>query len=111
MQDLLPKITLSMPPEMPSLYNTGRYTEVVVHYADREPIRARCSNPRGSWGAPPISRVEHTTKVRTCLSTYLSPGDVDDVVDLAARVETLDGATLRRLVRIASGRPVAPQAA
>ncbi len=111
MQDLLPKITLSMPPEMPSLYNTGRYTEVVVHYADREPIRARCSNPRGSWGAPAISPAEHTTKVRTCLSTYLSPGDVDDVVDLAARVETLDGATLRRLVRIASGRPVAPQAA
>jgi hypothetical protein len=57
--------------------------------------------------------MEHTTKVRTCLSTYLSPGDVDIVVDLAARVETLDGTALRRLLRIASGRPVAsqPQAA
>lgn len=110
MQDLLRKITLSMPPEMPSLYNTGRYTEVVVHFRDREPISARCSNPRGSWGAAPILPEEHVVKVRTCLSTSLAPGDIAEVLDLAARVETLDGPALRRLVRIASDRPVSPRA-
>ncbi|MCB4771574.1 MmgE/PrpD family protein [Ancylobacter sp. Lp-2] len=106
MQELLPKINLHMPKDMPSLYNTGRYAEVAVHMADGRVVSARCSNPRGSWGAEPISAAEHRTKVRACLATSLPGETVDEILDLAARVEGLDGAGLRRLLRLASGRDI-----
>ncbi|MBF9235372.1 MmgE/PrpD family protein [Microvirga alba] len=106
MQRMLSKIEISMPPDMPSLYNTGRYADVAVHMSDGSALHARCSNPRGSWGAEPISLAEHETKVRTCLATFLSGGQIDDVVDMASRIETLDGRELRHLLRLASGRDI-----
>ena len=104
MQALLRKITIDMPPEMPSLYNTGRYGDVIVTMRDGRTVRARCTSPRGSWGAPPISPAEHQVKVRTCLATYLSPDKIEEVIGLAARLETLDGAGVRRLLHLASSR-------
>jgi aconitate decarboxylase len=108
MQTVLPKIEISMPADMPSQYNTGRYAEVIVHMPDGKILKAKCSNPRGSWGAAPISAAEHEIKVRTCLATFL-PGDkIDEIVGLTAHIETIDGAGLRRLLRLASGRDVTP---
>lgn len=108
MQSILPKIAISMPPEMPSLYNTGRYADVTVSIADGRVLTARCYSPRGSWGAAPISLAEHETKVRTCLATFLAGDQIDEVVELAARIEMIDGAQLRHLLRLASGRDVSP---
>ncbi len=106
MQRLLPLISVSMPPEMPSLYNTGRYAEVTVVMEDGRRVQARCTNPRGSWGGEPITAAEHDAKVRNCLSTLLEPAQVEEVIDLAARFEDLDGPALRRLFRLASGRKI-----
>jgi aconitate decarboxylase len=108
MQKLLPKISLTMPPEMPSLYNTGRYGEVTVRMNEGRVLTARCSNPRGSWGAPPISPAEHRRKVRACLETSLATDKIDEIVSLAARLETLDDAAVRRLLRLASNRDTMP---
>lgn len=108
MQKLLSKISLTMPPEMPSLYNTGRYGEVTVKMTDGRVLTARCSNPRGSWGSPPISFAEHQRKVRTCLETSLTTDKIDEITSLAARLETLDETKLRRLLRLASNRDTVP---
>lgn len=102
MQALLAKITISMPPEMPSLYNAGRYAEVAVRLHDGSDLSARCHAPRGSWGAEPIPVAEHLGKVRACLETCLAPDAVDEIIDLGGRVETLDSDGLRRMLRLAA---------
>jgi len=102
MQAFLPKISITMPPEMPSLYNAGRYADVAVQLKDGSDLSARCYAPRGSWGAESIPADEHLGKVRSCLETCLTADTIDEVIDLGSRVETLDGDELRRLLRLAS---------
>jgi len=103
MQALLPKITVTMRPEIPTIF-AGRYVEVEVDLSDGRTLRERCDRPRGAWGGPPIPESEHLVKVRDCLSTFLAPREMEECIDLASTIDRLDPAGVRRLLQIASGR-------
>jgi 2-methylcitrate dehydratase PrpD len=104
MQALLPKIAVTMSPEIPTTF-AGRYVLLEVDLADGSTIRERCDRPRGAWGGPPISASEHLVKVHDCLATFLAPRESDDLIALASRIDRLDAEGVRQLLRIASGRP------
>ncbi len=104
MQALLPKIAVTMRPEIPTTF-AGRYVEVEVDLVDGRTLRERCERPRGAWGGPPISESEHLVKVRDCLSTFLGPQEMEECIGLASTIDRLDAAGVRRLLQIASGRP------
>jgi 2-methylcitrate dehydratase PrpD len=107
MQALLPKIEVRLSRAIASKYTAGRYLDLEVELDDGRVIRERCERPRGSWGAPPIAPAEHLGKVRDCLARGLSPDAVETCVALAQRIDGLDAAGVRTLLRLASG-PGAP---
>lgn len=102
MQRLLPKFTVCRSREIPSIYTAGRYLDLDVEMQGGEIIHARCERPRGSWGAPPVTEEEHLSKVRGCLGIYLSTKAVEHVVAGCRRFDTLDGNSVRNLLRVAS---------
>jgi 2-methylcitrate dehydratase PrpD len=101
MQALLPKIAVTMSPDIPTTF-AGRYVLLEVDLADGSTIRERCDRPRGAWGGPPISESEHLVKIRDCLSTFLAPREIDACIELASGIDRLDAAGIRRLLRLAS---------
>jgi aconitate decarboxylase len=103
MQALLPKIAVTMSPDITTLYNAGRYVELEIEMADGRTLRSRCDRPRGSWGTEPISTAEHLVKVADCLSTGLDRASVDTCMEMGGRFERLSGAEVRELLRIAGG--------
>jgi 2-methylcitrate dehydratase PrpD len=103
MQALLPKIAVTMAPEIPTTF-AGRYVLLEVDLADGRTISERCDRPRGAWGGKPISESEHLVKVRDCLSTFLDPPEIDACIGLAGTIDRLDAAGVRQLLRLASGR-------
>jgi 2-methylcitrate dehydratase PrpD len=62
-------------------------------------LETRCDGPRGKWGTPPISEAEHMVKVRDCLATRLDQPAADRVIALASRIDDLDAAGVRDLMR------------
>ena len=68
-------------------------------------VREHGAGPPGIWGSPPISAAEHHQKVQDCLAVALGPDEVDRVVGLVGRFETLSGAEVRDLIAMVGGRP------
>jgi 2-methylcitrate dehydratase PrpD len=101
MQALLPKIAVTMTPEITTQYNAGRYVALDIELADGTVVRERCERPRGSWGAEPITEAEHIVKVRDCLKGSLPAAAVDECVDLGKRFADLDATGVRRLLALA----------
>ena len=101
MQTLLPKIIVTMTPDITTEYNAGRYVDLEIELSDNTVVRERCERPRGSWGAEPISDAEHVTKVRDCLAGSLSPPAIDEYIELGSRFEHLEADGVRRLLFLA----------
>jgi len=54
----------------------------------------------------PLDPAAHRDKLRDCLARALSPGDVDRLIDLSGRLDTLDAAGMATLIGIlATARP------
>ena len=101
MQALLPKITVTMTPDITTQYNAGRYVDLEIELADQTVVRERCERPRGSWGSEPITEAEHLVKVRDCLTGSLSPQAIDECIALGRRFEHLDADGVRRMLSLA----------
>jgi aconitate decarboxylase len=101
MQALLSKIGITMTPDITTEYNAGRYVDLEIELADGKIIRERCERPRGSWGAEPISAVEHIVKVRDCLDGSLTSSAVDEFIELGSRFDQLDANGVRRMLALA----------
>jgi len=101
MQALLPKITVTMTPDITTQYNAGRYVDLEIELADGAIVRERCERPRGSWGAEPITQAEHLVKVRDCLTGSLPRPAIDECIALGTRFEHLDATGVRRLLSLA----------
>jgi 2-methylcitrate dehydratase PrpD len=108
MQALLPKIAVTMSPDITTEYNAGRYVDLEIELADGTILRERCERPRGSWGAEPISQAEHIVKVRDCLEGSLTPSAIDELLGLGRRFEQLDGSGVRRMLALACREDAAP---
>ncbi len=89
MRALLPKVTLVMDKDIPARFET-MHVRLRVELADGSVLETRCDGPRGMWGRPPIDPADHLRKVRDCLSTRLSDGAIDQVIELGGRIDTLD---------------------
>jgi aconitate decarboxylase len=100
MQALLPRIAVTLSPDITTLYNAGRYAELEVELADGSVLRSRCDRPCGSWGTTPISPEEHKVKVRDCLATALAEREIAAVI---AMVDDLEHSDIGELMRLAGG--------
>jgi aconitate decarboxylase len=100
MQELLGKFEVVLDPKIP-----GRFEEMHVllrvELDGGRVLETRCNGPRGKWGTPPISEVEHLVKVRDCLATRFEPAAAETVIGLARRIDDLDAAGVRRLMQLA----------
>ncbi len=103
MQALLPKIAVTMTPDIHSSFER-MHVEVEVDLADGSTIRERCDGPRGSWHGEPITEADHLVKINDCLSHFLSPAEGERCIDLASSIDRLDADKVRQLMRLASGR-------
>ncbi len=99
MRELLAKFEVVLDPAIP-----GRFEEMHVllrvELDGGRVLETRCNGPRGKWGTPPISEVEHLVKIRDCLATRLEPAAVEDVIALGEHIDDLDAAGVRRLLQL-----------
>lgn len=105
MQTLLGKIDLTMTSDISTNYVAGRFVEVAVELKDGTILVERCTAPRGSWGAPPITENELEMKVRDCLSIALPAEAVEASITLARSLPELDGQGIGRLMDLLRGKP------
>ncbi|MPY95980.1 MAG: MmgE/PrpD family protein [Acidimicrobiia bacterium] len=109
-QALLPKIELTMSPDIPGRFE-DMHVLLEVDTAEGRAIRERCDGPPGTWGSAPISDADHLGKVRDCLGGALSDEDVERFVDLADRFDELPSDGVRQLIELAGrARPSLPEA-
>jgi hypothetical protein len=90
-----------MSPEIPARFDR-MWVEAQVELDDGSILHTQCKGPKGVWGSPPISDAEHLVKIRDCLSRRLPQARAETLIDLAHRVETLEPAWVRELIRLAA---------
>jgi aconitate decarboxylase len=100
MQDLLGKFAVRLDAAIPARFEE-MHVLLKIELADGRVLETRCNGPRGKWGTPPIGEAEHLVKVRDCLATRLEPKDAERIIALARRIDDLDAAGVRRLMRLA----------
>ncbi|HXT81196.1 MAG TPA: MmgE/PrpD family protein [Acetobacteraceae bacterium] len=98
---LLDKITLAMSPDIPPRFDR-MHVEATVALRDGAVLHTRCDGPPGTWGAPPITQEAHLAKVRDCLSRALPAARAEELIALVQRVETLQPADIRSVLRLAA---------
>lgn len=101
---MLGAITLTQDPAIPGDFH-HMHVAIDAELADGRTVRAVCRGPQGAWGVP-LDPAAHRDKLRDCLARALSPGDVDRLIDLSGRLDTLDAAGMATLIGIlATARP------
>jgi 2-methylcitrate dehydratase PrpD len=100
MQDLLSRFEVRHDPSIPGRFEE-MHVDLRVELADGQVLETRCNGPRGKWGTPPITEAEHLVKVRDCLATRLPEAKAEEIVALARRIDDLDPAGVRQLLRLA----------
>ena len=102
MQQMLPKLRLVMSPDIPAHFE-GMHVDLTVELADGARLSESCDGPPGSWKQPRIPEHAHLAKARECLAVGLAPDAVAACIALAASLDTLDAAGVRRLAALAGG--------
>jgi 2-methylcitrate dehydratase PrpD len=95
MEALLAKIELRQDPEIPGEWRNMRLT-IDVTGSGREHTFT-CTGPKGAWGQPPLTDVEHGIKLRDCLRRGVSSRAAEEVLALLGRLEALEPAHIERL--------------
>ncbi len=99
MQALLGKFEVVHDPKIPGRFEE-MHVDLAVELDNGQSLTTRCAGPRGKWGTPPISEPEHLVKVRDCLSTRLDPKRAEQLIEQARRIDELDVAGVRQLMRL-----------
>jgi len=99
-QNLLGKFEVHLDPAIPGRFEEMHVLLRVVLHGGRV-LETRCNGPRGKWGTPPISEAEHLVKVRDCLATKIEPATAEQIIGLAQRIDNLDAADVRGMMRLA----------
>lgn len=95
MERLLPRIELRQDPGIPGEWLKMKVT---IEVDDATGVHTHTSSgPRGAWGQPALPRSEHDTKLRECLQRGLSNRQVDEVLGLLDRIDTLNAPQLQRI--------------
>ena len=100
MQDLLGKFEVCLDPAIPGRFE-DMHVLLRVELDGGRVLETRCDGPRGKWGTPPISEVEHLVKIRDCLATRLEPAAVERVIGLVRRIDDLDATGVRQIMKLA----------
>ena len=100
MQDMLGKFEVRLDPAIPGRFE-DMHVLLRVEIDGGRVLETRCDGPRGKWGTPPISEVEHLVKIHDCLATRLEPAAAEHVIGLARRIDDLDAAGVRQLMQLA----------
>ena len=98
---LLDKITMDMSPDIPARFDQ-MWLGARVEMNDGRVLHTRCDGPPGIWGSPPITEAAHLAKVRDCLSRRLPDDRAEALIALAQRIETLEPAGIREMLRLIS---------
>ena len=99
-QNLLGKFEVHLDPAIPGRFEEMHVLLRVELHGGRV-LETRCNGPRGKWGTPPISEAEHLVKVRDCLATKIEPATAEQIIGLAQRIDNLDAADVRGMMRLA----------
>ena len=100
MQDLLGKFEVCLDPAIPGRFE-DMHVLLRVELDGGRVLETRCDGPRGKWGTPPISEVEHLVKIRDCLATRLEPAAIERVIGLVRRIDDLDATGVRQIMKLA----------
>jgi aconitate decarboxylase len=100
MQELLGKVEVRHDPAIPARFEE-MHVLLRVELDGGRVLETRCDGPRGKWGTPPISEAVHLVKVRDCLATRLDQPAAERIIALGSRIDDLDAAGMRELMRAA----------
>lgn len=100
MVSLLDKIELRQDPAIPGEW-LNMHVTIEVHTGGRTHAY-RSTGPAGAWGQPPLTGAGHDVKLRDCLGRGLGPAAVDELLELLARLESLDAGGIRRVCELIS---------
>ncbi len=102
MAQLLERIVLTQDASIPGDFHHMHIAAEAV-MRDGACVRAVCNAPKGAWGAP-LADGDHRAKLEDCLKRALSPQDMDTLLDLLDRLETLDARGVGRIVALIAGK-------
>ncbi len=89
MADLLGRITLTQDESIVGDFH-HMHIAIEADLADGRRVDAICRQPKGSWGAPPLTSADHREKLLDCFNRALTPAHVSELIALLERLETLD---------------------
>ncbi len=100
---LLPKIEIAQTPDIPIEFTQMR-VKLEVEMQDGTVHRTVCSKPKGFWGVA-IKPEEHMKKMGDCMSGRFSNAEVRRSYDTVSRLEKIDVAGVRKLIRLLGRAP------
>ncbi len=98
MVDLLTKVTLTQDPSIVGDFH-HMHVAIEADLADGSRVSAICRAPKGSWGVP-LAPTDHRDKLLDCFNRALPAAQVDALIDLFERLDTLDAGGVEHLVAL-----------
>jgi len=103
---MLPRVRFVQSPEIPASLD-HMWVEVTAELAGGERVAVKCVKPKGVWGEP-ITDEEHLVKVRNCMRIAFEPAVAEEIIAAVQRLETLNPAGVRALIRTLGNFAAAP---
>ena len=101
---MLKKMSLTQDASIPNDLHDMR-VEIDVVMDDGTKHRVVCKGPKGTWGMAPLQDADHLVKLQDCFSRALSDRHVDDVLAGLDRIERLNAAAVRDIIKmVATGK-------
>ena len=98
MAAMLAKISLTQDPSIVGDFH-HMHVAIEADLADGSRVSAICRGPQGAWGVP-LDPSAHRDKLLDCLGRALPAAEVDTLIGLLERLDTLDAAGVRNLVAL-----------
>lgn len=98
MVELLAKISLAQDPSIVGDFH-HMHVAIEADLTDGSRVEAICRGPKGSWGVP-LAPSDHRVKLLDCFRRALPADQVDELIGLFERLETLDAGGVAQLVAL-----------
>ena len=100
---MLGKIRLTQDASIPNDLH-DMVIELTAHMDDGARHHVLCKGPKGAWGMPPLTDDEHAVKLRDCFGRVMPQAQTEKLLASLDRIERLDAAGVRAVVRMIAGR-------